>query len=150
VLAAAKDGVRSVVIAPGIVYGNGGGIPNMIKLAPRSAAGELLFPGTGDQHWTTIHVDDLGALYAAALEKAPAGSYYLAVSGDNPTVRELAQAVSDSVAPEPVEETQSRLGAVEGAFALDQQASGRKAREELGWAPAAPTLVSELASGSYA
>src|ERR1700712_2025137 len=104
----AADGVRGIVIAPGIVYGHGGGIPNKIKHPPRGDAGELLFPGTGDQHWTTIHVDDLGALYLAALENAPAGSYYLAVSGDTPTVRELALAVSGAVGAEPVEQTQDR------------------------------------------
>jgi nucleoside-diphosphate-sugar epimerase len=149
VLAAAADGVHSVVIAPGIVYGHGGGLPNLIVNAPRDEAGALLFPGTGDQHWTTVHVDDLAALYVAALTKAPAGSYYLAVGGDNPTVRELALAVSDSVRPEAVEDTQSRLGPLEGAFALDQSASGRKAREDLGWQPKAASLAAELKAGTY-
>jgi nucleoside-diphosphate-sugar epimerase len=150
VLAAAVEGVRSIVIAPGIVYGHGGGLPNLILHAPRNDSGELLFPGSGEQHWASVHVDDLGPFYLAALEKAPAGSYFLAVSGDNPTVRELALAVSDKVAPEPVEQTQSRIGALLGALALDQQASGRKARAELGWVPVGPSLLSELASGSYA
>jgi nucleoside-diphosphate-sugar epimerase len=149
VLAAAADGVHSVVIAPGIVYGHGGGLPNLILNAPRDDAGALLFPGSGDQHWTTVHVDDLAALYVAALTKAPAGSYYLAVSGDNPTIRELALALSDSIRPEPVEDTQSRLGPLEAAFALDQSASGRKAREELDWQPKQPSLVAELKAGSY-
>jgi nucleoside-diphosphate-sugar epimerase len=150
VLEAAQDGVRSIVIAPGIVYGHGGGLPNLIINGPRSDAGELLFPGSGHQHWATVHVDDLGRLYLAALENAPAGSYYLAVGGDNPTVREMATAVSDKVAPEPVEQTVSRIGALEGALALDQQASAQKARDELGWIPTGPSLLTELASGSYA
>lgn len=150
VLAAAQDGVRSIVVTPGIVYGHGGGLPNLIVSAPRSEAGELLFPGSGEQHWTSVHVEDLGRVYLAALEKAPAGSYYLAVSGDNPTVRELASAVSDKVAPEPVEQTESRLGPLLGALALDQQASGQKARDELDWTPTGPSLLTELATGSYA
>jgi nucleoside-diphosphate-sugar epimerase len=150
VLAAAEDGVRSIVIAPGIVYGHGGGLPNLIVHAPRSDGGELLFPGSGDQHWPTVHVDDLGPFYLAALEKAPAGSYYLAASGDNPTVREMALAVSDTVAPEPVEQTENRIGALLGALALDQQAFGQKARAELGWVPTGPSLLTELRTGSYA
>jgi nucleoside-diphosphate-sugar epimerase len=149
VLAAAADGVHSVVIAPGIVYGHGGGLPTLLQNAPRDEAGALLYPGTGEQHWTTIHVEDLAALYVAALAKAPAGSYYIAVSGNNPTVRELALALSDSVRPEPVEATQDRLGPLEGAFALDQSATGQKARDELGWKPAQPSLLADLKAGTY-
>lgn len=149
VVAAARDGVHSVVIAPGIVYGHGAGLPTLLQNAPRDEAGALLYPGTGNQHWTTIHVDDLAALYVAALAKAPAGSYYLAVSGDNPTVRELALALSDSARPEPVEATQDRLGPLEEAFALDQSATGQKARDELGWKPAQASLLAELKAGTY-
>lgn len=157
VRAAAADGVHTVLVAPGIVYGQGGGLPGLIVNAPHSDDPEpaLLYPGSGDQHWTTIHVDDVAALYVAALTRAAAGSYYLAVSGDNPTVRELAVAASTSiglggrVAAEPVEQTQSRIGPLEGAFALDQQARGQQARDDLGWAPHGPTLLAELANGSY-
>lgn len=149
VLAAAADGVHSVVIAPAVVYGHNGGLPTLLFNAPRDDAGALLFPGSGDQHWTTVHVDDLGPLYLAALNKAPAGSYYLAVSGINPTVRELALAISDAVAAEPAEQTQARLGPLEAALALDQQATGAKARAELGWTPVGPSLTAELRAGSY-
>lgn len=158
VLAAAGDGVHSVVIAPAIVYGRGAGIPAMIKYGPTTGgdAPALLFPGSGEQHWTTIHVDDLGAFYVAALDKAPAGSYYLAANGDNPTVRDIAVAASKAagldgrVAAEPADQTEGRLGPLTDAFLLDQQATGAKARQDLGWAPAAPGLLADLAEGSYA
>jgi nucleoside-diphosphate-sugar epimerase len=157
VRAAATEGVHSVVIAPGIVHGHGGGLVGLILGGPHSDEAEpaLLFPGGGNQHWTTIHVEDVASLYVAALTRAPAGSYYLAVGGDNPTVRELAVAASNAiglggrVGPEPVEQTQARLGLLEGAFALDQQASGQLARIDLGWAPQGPTLLTELTNGSY-
>ncbi|BEP14542.1 NAD-dependent epimerase/dehydratase family protein [Acidothermaceae bacterium B102] len=157
VRAAAPEGVHSVVIAPGIVYGHGGGLVGLVLGGPHSDDAEpaLLFPGSGNQHWTTIHVDDVAALYVAALTRAPAGSYYLAVNGDNPSVRELATAASTviglggRVAPEPVEQTRSRLGLLEEALALDQRASGQQARVDLGWAPQRPTLLTELTSGSY-
>jgi nucleoside-diphosphate-sugar epimerase len=143
VLDAAKDNVRSVVIAPGIVYGHGGGLVNVILHGPRADDGTLLVPG-GDQHWATVHVDDLAALYVAALDKASAGSYYLAVSGGNPTVREIALTAAERVEAEPVEQSQARLGALLGALALDQQARGDKPRDELGWAPEQPSLLDEL------
>lgn len=144
VLAAARDDVRSVVIAPGPVYGHGGGLVNVILQGPRTDDGTLLVPGSGDQHWPTIHVDDVAALYAAALEKANPGSYYLAVSGQNPTVREIALTAADRVEAEPAEQGRQRLGGLYDALALDQQASGEKARNELGWAPERPSLLAEL------
>ena len=66
------------------------------------------------------------------------------MSGDNPTVREIALTVADRIEAEPAEQTQARLGGLLGAFALDQQARGDKARGELGWAPEQPSLLDEL------
>lgn len=153
VRAAAADGVRSIVIAPGIVYGHGGGIPNLVKSAPR-ADGALLYVG-GEQHWTTVHVDDLAHLYVLAFEQAEAGSYFLGVGGDNPLVEDLARAASHAagldgrVAPEPEADARERLGPMYDALVLDQEATGAHARE-LGWKPRARTLVDELVVGSYA
>lgn len=153
VRAAADDGVRSIVIAPGIVYGKGTGLPGLVKDGP-TADDALLYPG-GDQHWTTVHVDDLAELYVLAFDAAPAGSYYLGVSGDNPLVRDIARAASHArgldgrVAPEPEDASRDRLGPLYDAFALDQQATGAHARD-LGWVPTGPTLVDDLTTGSYA
>lgn len=157
VRASAGDGVRGIVIGPGIVYGHGKGLPNLLVNAPRTAEEypALTFPGTGDQHWTTIHVDDLARLYVAALTRGKAGSYYIGVSGANPLVRDLAQAASHGiglegrVAPEDEAATRERLGPLADAFFLDQQATGARARTELDWEPKGPTLVDELSIGSY-
>lgn len=152
VRAAAGDGIRSVVIAPGIVYGRGAGLPTMIVGGPQRD-GALLYPGSS-QHWTTVHVDDLAALYVLAFEQAPAGSYYLGVNGTNPLVHDIAVAASHTlgldlrVEPEPEQESRDRLGPLFDAFALDQQATGEHARS-LGWEPTGPSLVDDLATGSY-
>jgi nucleoside-diphosphate-sugar epimerase len=156
VRAAAADGVRSVVIAPGIVHGGGRGLPALLRTGPRTDDGALVLPGSGDQHWTTVHADDLGRLYALAVARAEAGSYYLGVSGANPTVREIGEAAdrgaggSGRVVGSSAEETEDRLGPLAEAFLLDQRATGEKARRELGWAPTGPTLTEDLATGSYA
>jgi len=156
VRAAAADGVRSVVIAPGIVHGRGLGLPNVLVQGPRDADGAVVLPGSGEQHWTTVHAEDLGRLYVRALVDAAAGSYYLGVSGQNPTVREIGAAASrgtggdGAVVGSTDEETEARLGPLAGALVLDQQASGARARAELGWAPTGPSLLEDLSSGSYA
>jgi nucleoside-diphosphate-sugar epimerase len=152
VRAAAADGVRSVVIAPGIVFGRGQGLPNVVTHGPRTEDGALVLPGSGEQHWTTVYADDLGRLYARAVADAAPGSYYLGVSGQNPTVREIGAAAEGDgrVVGEPDEATEARLGPLAGALLLDQQATGAKARAELGWEPTGPSLLEDLRSGSYA
>jgi hypothetical protein len=70
-------------------------------------------------------------------------------------VREIGEAAlhgagpDGSTAPSTDEEAETRLGALAGALLLDQQATGAKARTELGWQPTGPTLLGDLTSGSY-
>ena len=71
----------------------------------------------------------------------------MAVSGDNPTVRELGEAVADTVVPETPEATIERLGGFGEALLLDQQGTGTRARHELGWLPTRPSLVELLRAG---
>lgn len=138
--------LKASVVQPGIVYGRGAGIPAMLA-GGAAEDGTLPLIGSGDQHWTTVHVDDLADLYVRALTQAPGGKAYIGVSGVNPTVRELGEAVTDTVLPESDETTVARLGAFGEALLLDQQATGRRARSELGWTPARPTLVDLLSKG---
>ncbi|BDZ49969.1 hypothetical protein GCM10025867_22100 [Frondihabitans sucicola] len=144
-----ESGVRTTVIAPAIVYGHGAGIP-----AGLLGEGEILLVGDGSQHWTTVHVDDLADLYVLALQAAAADEYYLGASGQNPTVLELGEAAARGrswpVVAETPDSARDRLSAAfADALLLDQQASGKHAREALGWNPSQPSLVDELESGSY-
>ncbi|MEH3033622.1 MAG: NAD-dependent epimerase/dehydratase family protein [Aeromicrobium erythreum] len=139
------SGLVASVVQPGIVHGRPQGVPMVLVDAPRDESGALALVGDGSQHWTTIHVDDLADLYLAVLEQAPGGERYLGVSGENPTVRELGEALADRVAPQSVEQTVARLGEpFAEALLLDQQATGAKAREAFGWQPTRPGLVDEL------
>lgn len=102
-----------------------------------------------------VHVDDLADLYVRALE-APAGSLYQAADGPSYRARDVALAaclaagVEPSVERWPQDEAGAELGEFADALALSQRLSGAKAREELGWKPAGPTLLEELVAGSYA
>jgi nucleoside-diphosphate-sugar epimerase len=142
--------VRASVVAPGIVYGYGKGIPNTVFHAPRTADGALILIGDGAQHWATVHVDDLAELYVEVLENAPGGETYQGVSGQNPTVRELAEAVvgpDGSVRTESVEAVRERFGVqFADALLLDQQMTGAKAKSQFGWNPRRPSLVEEFSS----
>lgn len=132
-----ESDVRASVIQPGIVYGRGKGIPAMLEAGP--------VPGTGQQHWATVHVDDLADLYLLALD-VPGGQAYIAASGTNPTVADLAEAAGIDQEPEGDAATLERLGLFGEALVLDQQVSGGKAKA-LGWQPERATLVEELRAG---
>ena len=136
------------MVHPGIVYGDGGsGIPQVLAGQPRTDDGALTTLGSGQQHWTTIHVDDLAALYVAVVADGTGHGAVLGVSGVNPTVSELSAVVAGDagVTAESPEATKSRLGdGFAEALLLDQQATGAKARSIGGWTPTRPSLVEEL------
>lgn len=151
----ARSGIRTVVIRPAIVYGRGGGIPAAFVDSARKE-GSARYVGTGQNRWPFVHVDDLADLYLLALEKAPAGSLLLGVSGPAHPVREVAAAASRGAGaggrtvPWPLEEARKTLGAYADALVLDQQATGRRAEETLGWKPRGPDVLEDLEHGSYA
>ncbi|HEX5962659.1 MAG TPA: NAD-dependent epimerase/dehydratase family protein [Gemmatimonadales bacterium] len=151
----ARRGIRTVVIRPAIVYGRGGGIPAGFVDSARKE-GSARYIGTGQNRWPFVHVDDLADLYLLALERAPAGSLLLGVSGPSHPVRDVAAAASRGAGAGgrtvawPLEEARKTLGPYADALVLDQQASGRRAQELLGWRPSRPDVLQDLEHGSYA
>ncbi len=141
--------VRTTIVAPGIVYGRGAGIPAMFV---GDGEHEVRLVGDGSQRWTTVHIDDLGELYVLALHRGEQDGYVLAASGDNPTVRAIAEAGAHGspIVPESVDASRDRLGAdYADALLLHQEASGAHARSAYGWRPTRPSLVEDLTDGSY-
>jgi nucleoside-diphosphate-sugar epimerase len=149
-------GVRGVVIVSSVAYGDGGGaLPGVLLGSPRDDAGNLITLGSGQQHWSTVHVADLADFFRRVLESDSARGYYIVGDGLNPTVAELTTAAATTVgAPGAVpgsdEEARARLGDYFAEVVLlDQGTVAAKARDELGWRPTRPGLVDELREGSY-
>jgi nucleoside-diphosphate-sugar epimerase len=143
------SGVRTTIIAPGIVYGRGAGIPAMFV---GDGAHEVRLVGDGSQRWTTVHTDDLGELYVLALHRGEQDGYVVAATGDNPTVREIAEAGAHGspIVAESVDASRERLGTeYADALLLHQETAGAHARSAFGWNPTRPSLVEDLADGSY-
>jgi nucleoside-diphosphate-sugar epimerase len=87
----AKD-MRDVVVVSGVVYGDGGGgMPGLLLGSPRDDQGNLIMLGTGQQHWSTVHVADLADFFRRVLEHDAARGYYVVGDGLNPTVAEFAE-----------------------------------------------------------
>jgi len=137
--------VPTTIVVPGVVYGGGQGIPALLK----PASGRVQLVGSGSQHWPTVHVDDIAALYELALSQG-SGLGYLIGASASPTVRSLGEAAGLPVETETVDEARARLGAYfADAVLQDQVVTSTKARS-LGWEPTGPTLADELRTGSYA
>ncbi len=142
---------RGSVVQPGIVYGHGKVLPTLLIGGPRDQSGVLMLIGTGEQHWTTVHVDELADLYVLVLESDAPG-LYAGANGTNPTVRELGEAIvagggATGIVPGSADEAAERFGPLFAeALLLDQQADGAKAKS-LGWKPSAPSLADLLSQG---
>ena len=143
-LAGTKDGVRSVVVRPGIVYGGArGGIPSMFfGTALKHGAAQTI--GAGENHWPMVHVDDLAELYVRLVERAPAGSVYHATDASRLTQKEIAEAASRAAGKEGRVEAGKPDGSpFHEALMLDQQISSEKARNDLDWRPRHENFASE-------
>jgi nucleoside-diphosphate-sugar epimerase len=150
------DGMRGVVIVSGVAYGDGGGgIPGLLLGSPRDEAGNLIMLGTGQQHWSTVHVADLADFFRRALEDESAAGRYVVGDGSNPTVAELTEAAavaaggSGAVAGSD-DEARARLGDYFAeVLLLDQGTHAARARAELDWSPSHPRLTDDFRTGSY-
>jgi nucleoside-diphosphate-sugar epimerase len=111
--------------------------------------------GTGQQHWSTVHVADLADFFRRALEDDSAHGRYIVDNGVNPTVAELTQAAAVAAgAPGAVPGSDDEARARPGDYfaevlLLDQGTNAAKARAELGWHSSHPSLTDEFRRGSY-
>jgi nucleoside-diphosphate-sugar epimerase len=148
-------GLRGVVIVSSVAHGDGGGaLPGLLLGSPRDAAGNLIMPGDGQQHWSTVHVADLAEFFVRVLENENARGYYVVGDGANSTVAEITAAAAEAAGasgavPGSADELRSRVGDdFADVLLLDQATRAAKARE-LGWRPSRPSLVDDFRRGSY-
>ena len=148
--------MRGAVVVSSVAYGDGGGgIPGLLLGSPRDSAGNLIMLGTGQQHWSTVHVADLADAFRRVLEDDSARGRYVIGNGLNPAVAELTQAAAVAVGAEGAvpgtdQAARARLGDYFAeVLLLDQGTDAARARAELGWQPSHPSLTDEFRHGSY-
>jgi len=138
VLAMAAQGVRAIVVRPGIVYGGSRGIVGDLL---KDAANSLVrIVGGGDNHWPLVYDRDLGELYARLIGTADAAGVYHATDGGAETVNEIVAALAEHAPTEPsirrvpLAEARKKMGPYADALALDQIVRSPRARA-IGWSP---------------
>lgn len=142
VLAAAAQGLRAMVIRPGLIWGPGdrGHLPMIYQSVAETGA--ACYVGQGLNTYSHVHIDDVAHLFALALESGRAGGIYHAVAGEVPN-RWIAEKVADDLGVQALSLTPEEAVGVWGEFgALIMAASSRiravGARSELGWHPEHP------------
>lgn len=154
-LAVAARGVRASImrLAPMVhseldLYGF---VPMFVAAARKN--GFSAYVGDGAARWPAVHTLDAARLYRLALESAPAGSRLHAAADEGIAFRRIAEAIGRGLGVPaksvPPEEAQTHLGFAGIVAQLDNPTSSARTRELLGWTPAHPDLLTDLAEGHY-
>ena len=161
VLAAADQGVRSVVLCPSLIYGEGRGanpdsiqVPTLIRQALKSGVPRHV--GDGENIWSTVHIEDVASAYLMALEAARAGSFFFIENGEaslKSIVASIARLLGGKRAPEGwgIDDAIAEWGPMAVWFSLggNSRVNADKARGMLGWKPAGTDLFHEIERGWY-
>jgi nucleoside-diphosphate-sugar epimerase len=147
VLAAGGNGLRTVVVRPGIVYGSGSG---MIGDLFRNACNGLIrVIGDGDNHWPLVYDRDLANLYLRLATTSGASGVYHATDESDERVNEIVEDIAGHVPVRPdvrhvpIDEARTKLGALADAMALNQIVRCPRARS-LGWSPTLRSVVGNV------
>jgi nucleoside-diphosphate-sugar epimerase len=115
--------------------------------------GVSAYVGEGQNCWAAAHVLDVAHLYRLALEKGKAGARYHAVAEQGVTLKDIATAIGRglnmpviSISPEKAQEHFGFFGFFAGRTL---PSSSEKTRDELGWNPTGPTLLTDLGNMNY-
>jgi nucleoside-diphosphate-sugar epimerase len=156
ILAAAKRGIRTMVIVPTMIYGEGMGIkkesiqlPMLTKLAKEKESG--VYIGLGENIWSNVHIADLAALYRLALENAAAGSWFYAENG-YASFKEMALAISHALGYKgktmaiDIDEAIHHWGSEAAHYAIgsNSRVGAQKARTILGWQPQYDSILKSI------
>ncbi|MGB7181016.1 MAG: NAD-dependent epimerase/dehydratase family protein [Burkholderiaceae bacterium] len=161
VLEGGANNLRSIVIAPSLIYGKGRGlhqdsmqVPWLIALARQNGRAKHI--GSGQNIWSNVHIDDLVDLYMLALNDAPTRAFYFAENGEN-SMLSICQAINRMIGQSGDTEvmTVEQAAAIWGegpandTMGSNSRVRAVRAREELGWKPNGPSLIQEIESGYY-
>jgi nucleoside-diphosphate-sugar epimerase len=158
VLAAAREGVRAMVISPSLIYGEGRGlhrdsiqVPKLVALARKHGVPRHV--GRGENLWSNVHLDDLVDLYLRVLARGAAGASYSAENGEH-AMREVCATIGRALgmegrtAPLTREESIAEFGEGPATYTYGSNSRVRatRARRELGWSPRGAALLDTISA----
>lgn len=151
VLALTDLGIRSALVRmPRSVHGRGdrnGLIASLVALDRQ--LGVAAYVGDGANRWPAVHISDAGRLFAAAVERAPAGAVLHAVGEEGVRMRDVADAIARRTGLTATATDPEQLGVFGALLGGDQPASSAATQALLDWHPTGPTLLDDLNAGYY-
>jgi nucleoside-diphosphate-sugar epimerase len=122
-------------------------------IAVARAKGVSAYVGEGHNRWPAAHVTDVARLYRLALEKGTAGARYHAVAEEGVQLKDIATAIGRGlnvpVTSISQEQAQEHFGFFGFFVGRDCPVSSARTREQLGWTPTGPTLLTDLENMRY-
>jgi nucleoside-diphosphate-sugar epimerase len=141
------EGVRGIVVRPGIVYGGNRGIVGDLLRA--GVNGLVRVIGDGKNHWASVYDRDLADLYARLVTTPGATGVYHATDEADETVLDIVEALSRNTTHKPdvrfvpIEEARAKMGPYADALALDQLVRSTRAHG-LRWTPSLKSIAGNV------
>ncbi|MER7544613.1 NAD-dependent epimerase/dehydratase family protein [Spirillospora sp. NPDC127506] len=144
---------NATVIRAALIYGRGGSglLEGMFASARQN--GVTVYVEDGANEWSSVHVDDLASLYAAAAARPSGRTIINAASRTRTPMRDIAAAVADTAGAEAISLTRTEARDLLGPFAdvltRSSPLDPTRAETNYDWRPTAPPLLTDLRTGSY-
>lgn len=125
-----------ILVRPGLIYGNNGGVvpDQLLPVTVKLGAG-LYFERRGIR-WPAVHVADLAELYLLVAEKAQPGTAWNGVA-ETILVDELAAATGEgkSVCWPSTDNPPEEIADIVELYVMDHTVSSERTRRQMGWVP---------------
>jgi nucleoside-diphosphate-sugar epimerase len=148
VRAAAKRGIRSMVVRPPAIWGPGdnGQVARVYRTV--ATTGSACYVGSGLAVYSSVHHDDLARLYSLAIERGVPGALYHATGGEF-SWRRIAEAVARDLGVSTrglsMEEAHELFGPVGATiYSACSRSLDPRSRTELGWKPVHLDMLSQV------
>lgn len=138
------------------VYGYGGSVFLPVLLKAARSAGFAFYVDGGEARTSVVHVDAAAEAYVLALKNASAGSVFHIASEEEPSIRQIAEAVGAAVHLPVKSVSQEYAASMTDPFTayfltVNNRLQSLQARTELGWSHAGfDPLLYDVSMGSYA
>jgi len=159
-IAGVTQGIRTAVICPTMVYGDGKGlkrdsdqVPKITVKSRERDAG--VYIGKGLNIWSNVFIDDLSALYDLVVRDAPSASFFFAENGES-ALKDVALAVSHSLGFKGRIESWDLASAEadmglwpRAALGSNSRVRATNARQLLNWTPTGPSLAGAIGGAEW-
>lgn len=144
---------NATVIRAALIYGRGGSglLEGMFASARQN--GVTAYVEDGANEWSSVHINDLAALYAAAVAHPSGRTIVNAATRTTTPMRDIATAVAETAGAKAISLTRAEARDLLGPFADVLTSSSpldpTRAETHYNWHPTGSTLLNDIRTGSY-